>query len=115
MAFLLEESPAGCARWFVPPVRRHPQSRPVRRAAPRSERGWSSLAPGRIPNLKQRRGRIPPATYVTVGIHHPKPGKEQAILETMARFGGAQRGRRGLITVFGWKDDRTGALIGTAL
>jgi hypothetical protein len=40
---------------------------------------------------------------------------EQAILETMARFGEAQRGKRGLITVFAWKDDKTGALIGTAL
>ena len=53
--------------------------------------------------------------YVTLGIHHPKPGKEEAVLETMARFGEAQRGHRGLITVFAWKDDRTGALIGTAL
>ena len=53
--------------------------------------------------------------YVSVGIHHPKPGMEQAILETMARFGEAQRGKRGLITVFAWKDDKTGALIGTAL
>jgi hypothetical protein len=52
--------------------------------------------------------------YVTVGIHHPKPGKEQAILETMGRFGKAQRGKKGLITVFAWKDDETGALIGTA-
>jgi hypothetical protein len=40
---------------------------------------------------------------------------EQAILETMARFGEAQRGKKGLITVFAWKDDKTGALIGTAL
>ncbi len=53
--------------------------------------------------------------YVAIGIHHPKPGKEQALLETMKRFGDAQRGRKGLITVFAWKDDETGALIGTAL
>jgi hypothetical protein len=53
--------------------------------------------------------------YVTVGIHHPRPGKEKAILETMPRFGKAQRRKKGLITVFGWKDDETGALIGTAL
>ncbi len=53
--------------------------------------------------------------YVSVGIHHPKPGKEQAILETMMKFGNAQRGHKGLITVFAWKDDKTGALIGTAL
>ena len=53
--------------------------------------------------------------YVAIGIHHPKPGKEQAILETMMKFGEAQRGKKGLITVFAWKDDKTGALIGTAL
>jgi hypothetical protein len=53
--------------------------------------------------------------YVSVGIHHPKPGKEQAILETMKTFGNAQRGHKGLITVFAWRDDATGALIGTAL
>jgi len=53
--------------------------------------------------------------YVTLGIHHPKPGKEQFILDAMARFGKAQRGQKGLITVFAWKDDATGALIGTAL
>jgi hypothetical protein len=40
---------------------------------------------------------------------------ERAILETMARFGNAQRGKKGLITVFAWKDDESGALIGTAL
>ena len=53
--------------------------------------------------------------FVSVGIHHPKPGMSDAILETMARFGKAQRGKKGLITVFAWKDDETGALIGTAL
>jgi len=53
--------------------------------------------------------------YVTIGIHHPKPGKEQTIIETMVKFGKAQRGKKGLITVFAWKDEETGALIGTAL
>jgi len=53
--------------------------------------------------------------YITIGIHHPKPGKEQDVLETMTRFGDAQRGHKGLITVFAWKDDATGALIGTAI
>jgi hypothetical protein len=53
--------------------------------------------------------------YVHMGIHHPKPGKEQAILETMDRFGKAQRGQKGLIAVFAWKDEVNGTLIGTAL
>ena len=25
--------------------------------------------------------------YVSIGIHHPKPGKEREVLETMVRFG----------------------------
>jgi Antibiotic biosynthesis monooxygenase len=53
--------------------------------------------------------------YIAVGIHHPKPGKEQAVLQTMAKFGEAQRGHKGLMTVFAWKDDATGALIGTSI
>ena len=53
--------------------------------------------------------------YVNIGIHHPKPGKEKDLLNAMAKFGQAQRGKKGLITVFSWKDDATGALIGTAL
>jgi hypothetical protein len=53
--------------------------------------------------------------YVSIGIHHPKPGKEKALLETMVKFGDAQKGHKGLITVFAWKDDKSGALIGTAI
>ena len=53
--------------------------------------------------------------YVHISVHRPKPGKEQALIESMVRFGKAMREKRGLITVFVWKDDRTGALIGTAL
>ena len=53
--------------------------------------------------------------YITVGIHHPKPSKEQEVLETMIKFGNAQHGHKGLVTVFAWKDDATGALIGTAI
>ena len=53
--------------------------------------------------------------YVTIGIHHPKPGKEQEVLDSMVRFGNAQKMHKGLITTFAWKDDKTGALIGTAI
>ena len=33
----------------------------------------------------------------------------------MKRFGEAQRGHKGLLFVFAWKDEETGSLIGTAL
>jgi hypothetical protein len=53
--------------------------------------------------------------YIIVGIHRPKPGKEQAVLEAIEKFGRAQRGHKGALTLFAWKDDATGALIGTAI
>lgn len=53
--------------------------------------------------------------YVSIGIHHPKPGKEERLLESMKKFGEAQRGHKGLLFVFAWKDQESGSLIGTAL
>ncbi len=53
--------------------------------------------------------------YVTIGVHHPKPGKEGPLLESMKKFGDAQRGHKGLLFVFAWKDEESGSLIGTAL
>jgi hypothetical protein len=53
--------------------------------------------------------------YVILGIDHPKPGIETALLETLERFGTAERGHRGLISAFVWKDDTTGVLLGTTL
>ena len=43
--------------------------------------------------------------YVIMGVHHPKPGMEKALLEVQEKFGVAQRGHRGLISAFIWKDD----------
>jgi hypothetical protein len=53
--------------------------------------------------------------YVIMGVHHPKPGVEKALLETLERFGDAERGHKGLITAFVWKDETTGVLLGTTL
>jgi hypothetical protein len=53
--------------------------------------------------------------YVIVGIHRPKLGKEQGVLEALGRFGKTMHGRKGLITFFVCKDDATGALLGAAL
>jgi Antibiotic biosynthesis monooxygenase len=53
--------------------------------------------------------------YVIMGVHHPKPGMEEALLETLERFGDAERGHKGLITAFVWKDETTGVLLGTTL
>jgi hypothetical protein len=53
--------------------------------------------------------------YVVLGIHHPKPGMESALLETLEKFGSAERGHQGLLASFVWKDDTAGVLIGTTL
>jgi heme-degrading monooxygenase HmoA len=53
--------------------------------------------------------------YVIMGVHHPKPGMEKALLETLEKFGNAERGHKGLISAFVWKDETTGVLLGTTL
>jgi|HubBroStandDraft_1064217.scaffolds.fasta_scaffold272481_1 hypothetical protein len=53
--------------------------------------------------------------YIAIGIHHPKSGKDQVVLDAMVKFGNAQKGHKGLVTVFAWKDEATGALIGTSI
>jgi hypothetical protein len=50
--------------------------------------------------------------YVIMGIHHPKPGMERALQQTLEKFGNAERGHKGLITAFVWKDDNTSVLSG---
>lgn len=50
-----------------------------------------------------------------MGVHHPKPGMEKALLDVQEKFGKAQQGRRGLISAFIWKDDTTSVLIGITL
>ena len=50
-----------------------------------------------------------------MGVHHPKPGMEKALLDVQEKFGRAQQGHRGLISAFIWKDDNTGVIIGITL
>jgi len=53
--------------------------------------------------------------YIIIGVHRSKPGQEQRVLEAIGKFGKAMQGRKGLITFFLWKDDASGAILGTAL
>jgi hypothetical protein len=53
--------------------------------------------------------------YLIMGVHHPIPGKEQSLLDVQEKFGRAQRGHKGLISGFVWKDDATNVIIGIAL
>ena len=53
--------------------------------------------------------------YFIMGVHHPKPGMEKSLLDLQEKFGIAQRGHRGLISAFIWKDDSTSVIIGITL
>lgn len=53
--------------------------------------------------------------YVVMGVHHPKPGMEKALLEVQERFGKAQQGHKGLISAFIWKDEKSEVIIGITL
>ena len=53
--------------------------------------------------------------YIIMGVHHPKPGMETALLEVQGQFGIAQGGHKGQITDFIWKDDKTDVIIGITL
>jgi len=47
--------------------------------------------------------------------HHPKPGQEQFLIDSMHRFGAAMQGQPGLQQVHTLKDRKTGALVGLAI
>ena len=53
--------------------------------------------------------------YVVMGVHHPRPGMEKALLEVQERFGKAQQGHQGLISAFIWKDEKSEVIIGITL
>ena len=53
--------------------------------------------------------------YLIMGVHHPKPGMEKSLLDVQEKFGRAQRGHRGLISGFVWKDDASDVIIGITL
>jgi hypothetical protein len=53
--------------------------------------------------------------YVIMGVHHPKPGMEKSLLDLQEKFRNAERGHRGLISAFVWKDDASDVIIGITL
>jgi len=52
---------------------------------------------------------------MVMGVNHPKPGMEKALLEVQDRFGKAQQGHRGLISALIWKDEKSEVIIGITL
>jgi len=51
---------------------------------------------------------------VHLSIHTPKPGKEQALIDSMHRFGAAAAGQLGFIDAKALRDTRSGRLMGMA-
>jgi heme-degrading monooxygenase HmoA len=50
-----------------------------------------------------------------LSIHHPKPGHERDVVDSMHRFGDAARTQAGLVEVHTLKDRRSDALVGFAV
>ncbi len=53
--------------------------------------------------------------YIRMGIHRPKPGKADLLLDSMRRFKAAQTGLPGLINVFALADEKKERLVGIAI
>lgn len=53
--------------------------------------------------------------FVQLSIHHPRPGVEPALIESMHRFGAALEGASGLLGVHTLQDEEAGVLVGLAL
>lgn len=53
--------------------------------------------------------------FVHLSIHHPRPGKEALLIDSMHRFGAAITSQPGLQQVHTLRDQKTGRLIGLAI
>ena len=53
--------------------------------------------------------------FVHIAIHRPRPGQEQALIDSMHRFGAAARTQPGLREVYTLRDPNSGALVGMAI
>ena len=49
--------------------------------------------------------------FVHVSIHHPRPGKEELVIDSMHRFGQAIQGQPGLQQVHTLREQRSGRLV----
>jgi heme-degrading monooxygenase HmoA len=53
--------------------------------------------------------------FVHLSIHHPNPGAEPDLIDSMHRFGAALNGAPGLISVHTLQDEDAGVLAGLAI
>jgi len=52
---------------------------------------------------------------INISVHHPKPGAEPALIESMHRYGAAIKGAPGLVGVYTLQDKAAGVLVGMAI
>lgn len=53
--------------------------------------------------------------FVHISVHHPNAGSEDALIDSMRRFGAPLKGAPGLISVHTLQDKDAGVLVGLAL
>jgi quinol monooxygenase YgiN len=53
--------------------------------------------------------------FVHLAIHNPRPGKAEAMLESMNRFGEAMKAGDGLVLHGALRDERSNRLVGLAI
>jgi heme-degrading monooxygenase HmoA len=49
--------------------------------------------------------------FVSIGIHSPRPGKEDSLVDSMHRFGAAMNGQPGFRRAYSMRDEQTGRLV----
>lgn len=53
--------------------------------------------------------------YISVSVHHPRPGQEAALIDSMHRYGAAAKTQSGLQQVYTLQDEAQGVLVGLAI
>jgi heme-degrading monooxygenase HmoA len=62
-------------------------------------------------NLLKRRQQV----FILMSIHHPKPGYESALVDSMHRYGASIKGQPGLRGIHTLKDQGSDRLVGLAV
>jgi len=53
--------------------------------------------------------------FILMSVHHPKPEYEEALIDSMHRYGNAIRGKTGLRSIHTMKDASSPRLVGLAI
>jgi heme-degrading monooxygenase HmoA len=53
--------------------------------------------------------------FILMSVHHPRPGREAELIDSMHRYGDAIRGRPGLRSIHTLRDGGSSRLVGLAI